>query len=329
MSILRKNTAALSLIAAMGLASGNVYASLNADLLGTTNINNFDINVGNANFGNGASNTGLNNIDQLNWSGYILSDFGAGSPGVSGSTFTDYVVLKLGSAQDEFGSSENGGCLNFTCEITLVAQLSGEMTGASGSGQFKITGVNSMKFFLDTANVNANVGSVTGMNGYTDGTLVLTGSNISTLTNIGANTGSLTPFLGAGGGFNFQNQLFPVIGKDFLYSTDRAQSLFDAVSPEGLYSLIEGQITLQGLGVAGSMGCLGGVNCNLITNNFVSKFGLNPNSGFELASVQTSPTENIASKIPEPSSIALIGLGLIGFGISIKRRQSDLETLAA
>jgi len=292
----------LGAIAALSLTSSNAFALLDANLPGTTNIDVYDVKYG---------NLFLDDINQINFSGYVLSDFGAtGAPNVVGSVFTDYIFLKATSGIDQFSGSQSS-CLGSTCQFTVVGSLTGEITSTAGA--FKFNSLDSLDFFYSSTN-DAGFSTTAAIANFSKGDNVLSGDSLGKLTSLPTpNTGALTPTVGAQGSFNFQYSLLEGVDGNALYAADGVTSLFDLVSPSTLFGLTEGQITLQLLKAAGTTiasTTATGTN-KTITQNIVDFLGIASPNGVLLTTVQSSPTVNLASQVPEPATLALLGIGLI------------------
>lgn len=309
----KKLALAMAASATLALCSTNAFATLDFT---NGNIDSFDVDLGN--------NIWLDNINQLNWTGYEFSDFGTtGGPDTAGSTFTNYLVLNLQSGTTATNATR-AGCLNSTCEVTAFIQ--GEGVILDNSGTFQVTNLLAFNVYLDPLSGGTSQSDGTDIASYMDGDLKLSSTTLTNFPISGTglltpNTGSLNPSVGAGGSVNLQSNL--IEHSPLFYTEDRSESLFSAFSPLDIFQVTEAQLTLQVLQDNGVQNATNAANQSVF-DAFVNYFGINADLGTQsLSLIQVSPTTNIgAQAVPAPGILALLGIGLLGIGAGLARRQA-------
>ena len=290
-------------------------STLNCNVSGCTNINAFDVYL--AGLG-GAAGTIIPNVDEFGWSGYVLSDFGSGAPSITNSTFTDYVILTLQSYKNVGGTTINPQGLAADYEISLAVELTGHITDGA-TGAFAFDGVNDISMYYDLGTPNGDF--LTNLNGFLDGTEVVTetGSLVSLTTAPSPvpNTGILEASLGASGEFNFQAGIDTPTGEDFLREAGTTNLLTDVYN---VYSLTAAEVTFQCQQIVGT-----GLSCNTdlgtygtIFGNFEAIYGPFANATLQTF-VSTSPDTNLATAVPEPSTLLLISVAMLGLGATRRK----------
>jgi hypothetical protein len=323
MNKLQKSVGCLLLASSIG---GVQASTLDAEV--GVNINDFDVFVAGGNTG-GTDKT-VAHVNQFNFTGFALSDFGAGTsaPNVVGSIFKDYIVVSGTSLLDSSGTPIGGNQLTNNWELTAVLEATGEITSIAGA--FKFLSLDSFDMYVDA--IGDSSGGITNANfagslaNFEDGTKVITGGPLVSLTSTTPpNVGALNPTLGANGEFNVQFEWFETVAA-FLRETGTTTSLFD-VFPN-ILSLTAGEVTLQATNIDGIKAGNGANTTEklakiAIMDNFRTYFGVVDGGSIFLTQVSTTPDANLAS-VPEPNIVLLMGVGLLGLASSAVRRKKTV-----
>ncbi len=295
---------------------------------------------------NGGGSDGTQQVGSLGWNNSFTIAINAlptGSGAITvGQVFNTFGQGTLANFNDSNGIAIGGLSLNATYEWTYVFGVQEIVTSVTAtSATFAATGstagggANFFNVFYDTSR-NANPLNGTGFN---DGTLILsgsflpfntgTGTGISTFTVSSPNAGALDQFgtndyagintVGGAGSFNLlaavtsANTAFFPSGPALISVTNNGFTnlAFTETNPSSCYWTGSSLSSAIGPNDTGTQPA----GCNLNTVGAVN--GVNgPNFAFE-----TRSTSAFVSKVPEPASLALLGLGLAAMGWTARRKR--------
>ena len=279
-------------------------------------------------------------IGSLGWNNAFTIAVGAlptGSGTISvGDVFTTFGQGALSNFINANGDSVTPTGLNSSWEWTFVFGVQ-EVVTATGNNNatFASTGAGTNFFDVYYGPKNSNITNGTG---FADGTLILsgsflpfntsTGSGISTFTESSTNAGNLDQFggvnnypgvqtVGGAGSFNllasvtYANPLFFANPLSLISVTNNGFTNvpFTETNPSSCYwdgsalSSAIGPNTVGGPCTVNTVGAVNGID--------------GPNFAFE-----SRPTSAFTTAVPEPGSVALIGLALGILGWTVRRKQS-------
>jgi hypothetical protein len=260
-------------------------------------------------------NANSNVTDEMKFTAESLVQFTSGTPFAAGSTFTDYILLRVDQLFNNGGSNFDIYNAAFDRQITAVLVFSGTFV----ANQNFIVTPNSQSLF----NIYYDAGVLTpGGNGslpnvytyanfagpdHTDGTLVETGTHVAG----GGVTSTVVPDGAINLTWKFADQL---ANGDF--ENDANGHPFNAAT------------IVMGFSNGNNALCTddGGTQQDCASTEaglaaFFTSLGYNVSAGPNVFHTRTDGS--ITKAIPEPATLALMGMGLMGMGFAARRRSKS------